>query len=43
MKGVTRGDGIVGEDITHDVVNVKTIPLKLKEPVDIEVRGEIYG
>lgn len=42
VKGVTRGDGIVGEDVTHNVVTVKTIPLKLKEPVDIEVRGEIY-
>ncbi|MDD2180869.1 MAG: NAD-dependent DNA ligase LigA [Bacilli bacterium] len=42
VKGVTRGDGTVGEDVTHNVVTVRTIPLQLNEPVDIEVRGEIY-
>ncbi|MDD2519166.1 MAG: NAD-dependent DNA ligase LigA, partial [Bacilli bacterium] len=42
VKGVTRGDGVVGEDITHNVVTVKTIPKQLKEKIDIEVRGEIY-
>ncbi|MFA5603963.1 MAG: NAD-dependent DNA ligase LigA [Bacilli bacterium] len=42
VKGVTRGDGIIGEDITHNVVTVKTIPKQLKEKIDIEVRGEIY-
>ena len=38
----TRGNGIVGEDITHNVKTIKSIPLRLKEPLDIEVRGEIY-
>ena len=38
----TRGNGIVGEDITDNVKTIKTIPLKLKEKIDIEVRGEIY-
>ncbi len=42
IRGVTRGDGIVGEDITHNVKTIKAIPLKLKEAIDIEVRGEIY-
>lgn len=42
IRGVTRGDGIVGEDITHNVKTIKAIPLKLKETIDIEVRGEIY-
>ena len=42
IRGVTRGDGIVGEDITHNVKTIKAIPLKLKQPIDIEVRGEIY-
>ena len=42
VSAATRGDGIVGEDITHNAKTIKTIPLKLKEPLDIEVRGEIY-
>ena len=42
VRAATRGDGVVGEDITHNVKTIKVIPLKLKEPVDIEVRGEIF-
>ena len=42
VSAATRGDGITGEDITHNVKTIKTIPLKLKEKIDIEVRGEIY-
>ena len=41
-SGATRGNGVVGEDITHNVKTIKTIPLKINEPIDIEVRGEIY-
>ncbi len=41
-RAATRGDGIVGEDITHNVKTIKDLPLKLKEPIDLEVRGEIY-
>lgn len=41
-QAATRGDGIVGEDITHNVITIKNVPLKLTEQVDIEVRGEIY-
>ncbi len=42
VKGVTRGDGVTGEDITHNVKTIKVIPLNLKKPIDIEVRGEIF-
>lgn len=42
VRGVTRGDGLVGEDITHNVRTIKSIPLELTKPVDIEVRGEIF-
>lgn len=38
----TRGDGVVGEDITHNVRTIKSVPFTLKKPIDIEVRGEIY-
>lgn len=40
--GVTRGDGIIGENITQNLKTVKAIPLKLFENTDIDVRGEIY-
>lgn len=41
-SAATRGNGLVGEDITHNVKTIGTIPLRLNKPVDIEVRGEIY-
>lgn len=42
VKAATRGDGVVGEDITHNAKTIKDIPLSLTKKIDIEVRGEIY-
>ncbi len=42
VRAATRGDGITGEDITHNARTIKSIPLTLKQNIDIEVRGEIY-
>ncbi|MGB1907285.1 MAG: NAD-dependent DNA ligase LigA, partial [Spongiibacter sp.] len=45
VRAATRGDGRVGEDITHNVRTIRSVPLKLKGggwPAELEVRGEIY-
>ena len=42
MRGVTRGDGVTGENITQNLKTIKAVPLKLFKNVDLEVRGEIY-
>ena len=42
VSAATRGDGVVGEDITNNFKTIKYVPVRLKEPIDLEVRGEIY-
>lgn len=42
VRGATRGDGVTGEDITTNIKTIKSVPLRLTEDIDIEVRGEIY-
>ena len=41
-RAATRGDGLIGENITHNVETIKSVPLRLNKELDIEVRGEIY-
>jgi DNA ligase (NAD+) len=42
VHGATRGDGVTGDDITNNLKTIRSIPLKLDQKVDIEVRGEVF-
>lgn len=42
VRGATRGDGTIGEDITENIKTVRSIPLELTQPYSMEVRGECY-
>ncbi|MFG6495701.1 NAD-dependent DNA ligase LigA [Fictibacillus sp. UD] len=42
IRGATRGDGTIGEDITNNLKTIRSIPFKLKDPVMLEVRGEAF-
>ena len=42
VRGATRGNGLVGEDVTNNLKTVKTIPMQLNENIDITVRGEVF-
>lgn len=41
VRGVTRGDGAIGEDVTENIMEIESIPHTLPEPLDLEIRGEI--
>ena len=42
VRGSTRGNGQIGEDVTNNLKTIRNIPKKLKEPIDIIVRGEVF-
>ncbi len=42
FKAATRGDGVVGEDVTMNVRTIESVPLRLSEPLDIIVEGEVW-
>ncbi|MBR7182086.1 MAG: NAD-dependent DNA ligase LigA, partial [Clostridia bacterium] len=42
VEGATRGDGVIGEDVTANLRTIFTIPLQLTEPLSLTVRGEVY-
>ncbi len=42
VTAATRGDGIIGEDVTLNVKTIKSVPLKLSEDIDITIRGEVF-
>jgi len=42
IRGATRGNGLVGEDVTQNLKTVKTIPMEINDKIDITVRGEVF-
>lgn len=42
VRGATRGNGVVGEDVTENLKTVKTIPMEIEDKIDIIVRGEVF-
>ena len=42
VRGATRGNGLVGEDVTENLKTIKNIPLELPEKINITVRGEVF-
>ncbi|MCX6787703.1 MAG: NAD-dependent DNA ligase LigA [Candidatus Kaiserbacteria bacterium] len=42
MTAATRGDGVVGEDVTHNIRTIASVPMRLKRPIDLVAEGEVY-
>ncbi|MGL5977532.1 MAG: NAD-dependent DNA ligase LigA, partial [Erysipelotrichaceae bacterium] len=42
MQAVTRGDGQFGEDVSENIKTIRSLPLTLTQPLDLEIRGEVY-
>ncbi|MCF7845936.1 MAG: NAD-dependent DNA ligase LigA [Candidatus Peribacteraceae bacterium] len=42
VRAITRGDGVIGEDITHTIRTIKNLPMHLPEKIDLEVSGEVF-
>ena len=42
VRGATRGDGTTGEDVTANLRTIRSIPLRIPETGEVEVRGEVY-
>lgn len=42
VYGATRGNGVIGEEVTHNIRTIKSIPLTIKDTSNIEMRGEVY-
>lgn len=42
VRGATRGNGQIGEDVTENLKTIKTIPMEIKDKIDITVRGEVF-
>ncbi len=42
VRAATRGDGKIGEDVTHNIRTIKSVPLTLRKPVDLVVEGEVF-
>lgn len=42
VQGATRGNGVIGEDVTENIRTIRSLPLRLKRDVSLELRGEVY-